>query len=117
MTALVKVHRKGQLTLPTKLRRLAGIDEGDLVQASFQRGRIVITPTLIIDRTKLQTADDECTPAQRRIIDARLAKSEADFRAGRGYGPFDSADEMIAHLRKQLRKSAAAAKKKTVRSR
>src|ERR1035438_212318 len=39
MTALVKIHRKGQMTLPTKLRSLAGISEGDLVEAELERGR------------------------------------------------------------------------------
>ena len=43
-TRIVKIHRKGQMTLPIKLRSLAGISEGDLVEAAFQRGKIVITP-------------------------------------------------------------------------
>ncbi len=43
MTTLVKIHRKGQMTLPTRLRSLAGIAEGDLVEAKYQRGKIVIT--------------------------------------------------------------------------
>jgi hypothetical protein len=30
--------------VPINLRGLAGIAEGDLVQASFQRGKIVVTP-------------------------------------------------------------------------
>ena len=52
MTAIVKVHRKGQMTLPTRLRALAGIPEGYLVEAAFRRGKIVITPrqdTMLFD--------------------------------------------------------------------
>src|ERR1035441_10563586 len=67
-------RRKGQMTLPTKLRSLAGITEGDLVEAAFQRGKIVITPKLVIDRSKFPNADDEYPRAQRRMVDARLAK-------------------------------------------
>jgi hypothetical protein len=70
------------MTLPTRLRALAGIAEGDLVEAAFHRGRIVITPKLPIDRSKFPTADDEYTPAQRRAIDARLNRAAAEVKKG-----------------------------------
>src|ERR1022692_1804527 len=110
MTTLVKIHRKGQMTLPSRLRSLAGITEGDLVEATFKQGKIVITPKLVIDRSQFPNADDEYTPAQRRIIDARLAKAEK----GPSYGPFNTADEMIAHMKGELKKRAAAKKSKRV---
>ena len=112
MTTLVKIQRKGQMTLPTRLRALAGIVEGDLVEAVFLRGKIVITPKIAIDRSQFPNADDEYTPAQRKIIDARLAKGLADIKAGRTLGPFNNADEMIAHMRGELKKSAADRKSK-----
>jgi hypothetical protein len=43
--------------------------------------------------------NSECTSEQRRIIDARLAEGLADIKAGRTFGPFSSADEMIAHMK------------------
>lgn len=101
MTTLVRIHRKGQMTLPTRLRTLAGIAEGDLAEAAFQRGKIVITPKLAIDRSQFPTADDEYTPRQRRIIDARLAKADQDIKHGRVYGPFDTHEEFIAALHKE----------------
>src|SRR5258706_7698828 len=103
MTTIVKIHRKGQMTLPTKLRQLAGIAEGDLVQATFQRGKIVITPKVVIDRSQFPTADDEYTPAQRRIIDARLDKADEDIKAGRLHGPFNDASEAVTFLHKEIR--------------
>jgi len=39
------------MTLPTRLRTQAGISEGDLVEAVFHRGKIVLTPTLTVDRS------------------------------------------------------------------
>ncbi len=39
--------------------------------------------------------DDEYTPEQRRIIDARLDESEEDLKKGRTYGPFNTADERL----------------------
>ena len=99
MSTLVKVQHKGQATIPTHLCSKAGIAEGDMVEASFQRGKIVPTPKLVIDRSKFPNADDEYTPAQRRVIDAQLAKSLEDLKKGRGFGPFDTAEEMITHMK------------------
>jgi AbrB family looped-hinge helix DNA binding protein len=107
MSTLVKVQHKGQVTIPTRLRRQAGISEGDLVEASFHRGKIVLAPKLVIDRPKFPTADDEYTPEQRRIIDARLAEAEEDFKAGRSYGPFGTHKEFIASLHREAKKLRA----------
>ena len=49
---------------------------------------------------KLPPADDDYTPAQRRVIDARLRQA----RKGPCYGPLATADEAIAFVRKQVRK-------------
>src|SRR5437016_8373143 len=106
-----KIQNKGQVTIPTAVRRQAGLSKGDLVNFAFQRGRIVITPRLVIDRSKFPTADDEYTPAQRRVIDARLAKAEK----GPFHGPFSTADEAIAHMKGELKKRDAAKKLTRVR--
>jgi hypothetical protein len=63
----------------------------------------------IINIPELPTADDEYTLAQRRAIDARLAKA----RKGPYYGPFQTADEAIAFLRKETR-NRKAAKRETI---
>ena len=98
MSILVKIQSKGQVTLPVSLRSQAGISEGDLVEAAFRRGKIVLTPKVVIDSSTFPTADDEYTPAQRRIIDARLAKSTEDIREGRTYGPFETHEQMMEFL-------------------
>jgi AbrB family looped-hinge helix DNA binding protein len=111
MTTIVKIQRKGQMTLPIKLRSLAGISEGDLVEAAFQRGKIVITPRLIVDRSMFPSARNEYTPSQRRILDVRLAKSDEDIKHGRVYGPFNTAEEMAASVEANIKKLRAARKK------
>jgi AbrB family looped-hinge helix DNA binding protein len=105
MNTTAKIQHKGQVTIPTSVRRQAGLSQGDLVKFTFTRGRIVITPKVVIDRSKFPTADDEYTPAQRRVIDARLAKSDEDIKHGRVYGPFDTAEEMAASIEANIRKS------------
>jgi hypothetical protein len=87
-------------------------DESKSAEASFHGGKMVLTPKLVIDRSQFPNADDEYTPAQRRIIDARLAKGLEDVKKGRTVGPFNTADEMIASMKQELKKRAAAKKLK-----
>ncbi len=105
MSAIVKIQRKGQVTIPTRLRAQVGLVDGDLVEARADRGKIILTPKVIVDR--------EYTPAQRRAIDARLAKGLADINAGRTFGPFNSAAEMIAHIEARATKKAAKGRKRS----
>lgn len=115
MATIVKVQHKGQVTIPRRLRTQAGIAEGDLVEASLKNGKIVLTPKLVIDRSKFPIADDEYTPAQRRIIDARLAKADEDIKHGRLYGPFTTHAEFITSLHKEAKKLRAKKSKRAGR--
>src|ERR1700693_4767454 len=99
MNTTGKIQNKGQVTIPTAVRRQAGLTKGDLVNFAFQRGRIVMTPKLVIDRSRFPTADDDYTPAQPPAIAPRLKKSLEDVRRGHTAGPFNTADEMIASLK------------------
>ena len=112
MTTLVKIQRKGQMTLPSRLRSAIGIAEGDLIEATVQRGKIVLTPKVVIDRSKFPNADNEYTPAQRRAIDAQLAKSLEDVKKGRVSPAF----ETIADFAASLKADAKKLKPKTKRS-
>src|ERR1019366_8653019 len=58
MNATGKIQNKGQVTIPTAVRRQAGLTKGDLVNFAFQRGKIVMTPKLVIDRSEFPHADD-----------------------------------------------------------
>jgi AbrB family looped-hinge helix DNA binding protein len=109
--SLVKVQNKGQVTIPTRLRTRAGIAEGDLVEAKFSRGKIILTPKTVLDRSTFPAADGDYTPAQRMVVDARLAGA----RKGPYFGPFETAEEMIASMKGQLKKRAAIKKIKRAR--
>jgi len=97
--SIVKVQRKGQVTIPTRLRAEVGLLDGGFVEATAHRGKIVLTPKLIVDR--------EFTPAQRRFIDARLTKAEADIQAGRVSKAFSNHSEFIADLHNATAKLGA----------
>jgi AbrB family looped-hinge helix DNA binding protein len=107
MNTTARIQHKGQVTIPTSVRRKAGLAKGDLVNFAFQRGKIIITPKLVIDRSSFPTADDEYTPRQRRIIDARLAKGLDDIKAGRVSEAFSDHGEFIAALHKEAAKLSA----------
>jgi hypothetical protein len=72
------------------------VSDGDMVDVKVSGRRIIVTPMLVVDRAKFPTADDEYTPAQRRIIDARLKEAEKGPYAG----PFKNGDEAAAFLKK-----------------
>jgi bifunctional DNA-binding transcriptional regulator/antitoxin component of YhaV-PrlF toxin-antitoxin module len=88
----VTVKGKEELVVPLAVRRRAGIKAGQRVQFKVSGGIISIIPDLPV-------ADDESTPAQRRVIDARLAEA----RKGPYYGPFETGDEAIKFLRREIR--------------
>ncbi len=110
-TTLAKVQHKGAVIIPTQLRTQAGIAEGDIMEVSLHKGRIVLVPKMVIDRFKVPNADGEYNAAQRRGIDARLAKSDADIKHGRVYGPFATAKEMAASIESTIKKQRAPKKK------
>ncbi|MGD0126241.1 MAG: AbrB/MazE/SpoVT family DNA-binding domain-containing protein [Terriglobia bacterium] len=96
MATLVKIQRKGQVTIPTRLRAQLGLTDGDVVEASAHRGRIVLTPKPHIDR--------EYSSDRRQVIDARLAKAEADVKAGRVSKAYSDHREFTADLHKAAAK-------------
>ena len=104
----VTVKNKTPLVVPSSVSRKAGIKSGDQLEFRVSGGVIIISP-------KLPAADKDYTTAERAIIDARLAESEEELNASRGYGPFDSAAEMVAHMKAALRKPAPAKRKKRPR--
>jgi bifunctional DNA-binding transcriptional regulator/antitoxin component of YhaV-PrlF toxin-antitoxin module len=102
MTVVVK--DKKQLVVPPSVSRRAGIEAGDTLGFKVS-GRIVnIIP-------KLPSADDEYSPAQRRVIDAQLKEAAK----GPHYGPFQTADSAIKFLRQEIRKRKAQKTKTTKR--
>ncbi len=48
--SLIRVKDKYQLTLPVELREESGLKVGDMVDAIWERGRIVLTPKSVVDR-------------------------------------------------------------------
>jgi len=96
----VTVKSNDELMVPRAVQRKAGIKVGQRVEFKVSGGIISIIPDV-------PSADDEFTPAQRRVIDARLAEA----RKGPYYGPFETVDEAIKFLRREIKGRKAAKRK------
>jgi bifunctional DNA-binding transcriptional regulator/antitoxin component of YhaV-PrlF toxin-antitoxin module len=91
----VIIPTKSELVVPRSVRRRAGLKSGQRVEFRVSGGVISIVP-------ELPVADDEYTPAQRRVVDDRLRQA----RKGPYHGPFASPGEAIAFLRREVGKRA-----------
>jgi AbrB family looped-hinge helix DNA binding protein len=90
---LVTVKTKFQVVIPREIRKRAHLDIGDLLEASFENGKITFTPKIVIDR--------------------HLAEGLADMAQGRTHGPYQSATEAISALeRKAAKRSRNGGKRK-----
>jgi len=81
---LVRIKTKFQVTLPTALRNQMGVKVGDLLEAKVEKGKMTLIPKTVIDRG--------------------IAESLEDYGNGRSYGLFDSAEELLASLHRNLKK-------------
>ena len=84
---IVRVKTNRQVTLPAAIADQAGINVGDMLEAKIERGKITLTP--------------------KSLVDQRLAESFDDYKEGRTYGPFETADDLVASLQNNLKKRAA----------
>ena len=73
---LVTVKTKFQVVIPQSIRKRVRLDIGDLLEASFENGKITFTPKTVIDR--------------------HLAEGLDDLAQGRTHGPYESATAAVA---------------------
>jgi AbrB family looped-hinge helix DNA binding protein len=78
---LVTVKTKFQVVIPQSIRKRARLDVGDLLEASFENGKITLTPKTVIDR--------------------HLAEGIEDLARGRTHGPYGSPAEAISALERR----------------
>ena len=88
----VVVTSKEELIVPRGVRRKARIRTGDRVEFKVSGGVINIIP-------KLPAAGEDYTPAQRLAVDARLEQA----RKGPYHGPFQTADDAVKFLRREIK--------------
>jgi len=86
----VKVARRGQITLPSSLRKAAQIREGDYLRFVVENGTISVVVQKLVDRDQAYFWTREWQKGER--------EADEDIRMGR-LRTFDSVDDLIAELR------------------
>jgi AbrB family looped-hinge helix DNA binding protein len=79
---LVTIKTKFQVVIPQSIRKRVRLDIGDLLEASFENGKITFTPKTVVDR--------------------HLAEGMEDIAHGRTHGPYESATAAISALERRV---------------
>jgi AbrB family looped-hinge helix DNA binding protein len=67
ITTVVKVQKKGVITIPWHLRTEAGIDLGDMLEASVQNGKLIyIRKASAISKTRSGAKTRPANPAKNK---------------------------------------------------
>jgi AbrB family looped-hinge helix DNA binding protein len=111
MTTLVKIHRKGQMTLPRSFRSALGVDEGSLVELSLQNGKAILSPQLTINRDIVTGI-----PKNRKALLKALAAAVAELRQDAKEKGIDKMttrqiNDAVARARRDLKKNSKRAVK------
>jgi hypothetical protein len=100
----ITVKNKTALLVPPTVQRKAGTEVGDRLEFRVSGGMINIVP-------KLPAAEDEYTPRQRRMIDARLDKAAEEVKKGHVSPAFETVAEFAAALKADAKKLKGKAKR------
>jgi AbrB family looped-hinge helix DNA binding protein len=84
--SIVTVKNKYQVVIPQRVREEIGLDVGDMLEARAEDGRIIFEPKSVVDRG--------------------IARSIAEFQAGKGHGPFSTHEAFVKALHTSKRKTA-----------
>ncbi len=79
--SLVCIGSKHQITVPIKVRKELGLDEGDWLYAEVEGNRIVLTPQVVVEQVDIKAA---------------IAEALEDAKAGRVSPAFSSSEELQA---------------------
>jgi len=95
-TSYLTLDKEGRATLPEEIRRALGVGAGDFILLEHtERGTFELVPATLVPTDQLWFQQPE--------IEARIARSEADFAAGREAhteGP-DEAQALLDRLKKR----------------
>jgi AbrB family looped-hinge helix DNA binding protein len=88
------LRAKGQVTLPEAIRRAAGLEEGDMLEAEITEDGILLRPQKVIDAAQAWFWDPAWQAGER--------EAEADRYAGR-LETFTSGEELVEALRAAMK--------------
>lgn len=90
---IVKIGPKHQVTIPTQFFKSLDLRPGDLVEAQLRDESIVLIPQKLIPKDQAWFWTKEWQEKEKEADEA-IARGELS-------GPFETADELVRHLRRQ----------------
>ena len=85
---MIKVVRKGQITLPKEFRDALSIDEGQILEAEIKNSRIILKPLAFVERGSVLSSKGK----------QKVKEALEDIKKGAVSKAYDDVDEMIKDL-------------------
>jgi AbrB family looped-hinge helix DNA binding protein len=84
---LVKILRHGQITLPKEIRKILGVEEGDLLEVGLENARVFLQPKVLVDKETMLSGAGKI-----KIKEALKALEKKEIKE------FDNIDDLINEL-------------------
>ncbi len=84
---VVKILRHGQITLPKEIRKILGVEEGDLLELGLEKARVFLQSKVLVDKQTLLSETGEI-----KIKEALEALERKEIKE------FDNIDDLIKEL-------------------
>ncbi len=84
---VVKILRHGQITLPKEIRKILGVEEGDLLELRLEDTRVFLKPKVLVDKQTVLSEAGEI-----KIKEAIKAIEKEEIKE------FDNVDDLIREL-------------------
>jgi len=84
---VVKILRHGQITLPKEIRKILGVEEGDLLEVALEDTRVFLQPKVLVDKQTVLSEAGEI-----KINEALEALKKKEVKE------FDNVDDVIGEL-------------------
>ena len=84
---VVKILRHGQITLPKEIRKILGVEEGDLIELGLENARVFLQPKILVDKQTILSEAGEI-----KINQALEALKKKEIKE------FDNVDDLMNEL-------------------
>ncbi len=84
---VVKILRHGQITLPKEIRKILGVEEGDLLEVGLEDARVFLQPKILVDKQTVLSEVGEI-----KIKEALEALKKKEIKE------FDNVEDLINEL-------------------
>ena len=85
--SVVKILRHGQITLPKEIRKILGVEEGDLLEIGLENAKVFLQPKVLIDKQTILSETGEI-----KIKEALEALKKKEMKE------FDNVEDLISEL-------------------